>query len=271
MLLALLVLLATIIVCLAGAIGVMLAWHALRIRSLYAIPVRPLLVATAVEQIPPDLAGFLAQVVPTLHELGFVTVASVHAPQMLETVAWTQVLFVRQDRGDRASVMLLRPNVALTAMALAASPPVLIFATELPDGRSVKTSTHDPASSPPAPAPPLSSSSPPQPTTLHDRIITLYDRHRADVDRTLGPGAHGLFPEPGSEIVWLRQRAGAIAESLAEHCRFIPTADAESFRPPWSLALRAAWAATWARSTRPRSLGFEVAPPPAAPSSQNSR
>lgn len=247
---------AAIAVCLLATVGVMLAFHTLRVRAGFAIPARPQLVPTAAEQIPPDLAGFLAQVVPALHEFGFETVASVHAPQMLATVTWTQVLFIRRDRGDRASVMLLRATTIATS-ALAAAPPELVFATELPDGRSVKTSTHQHQQQQPPPPPP---------PHLHDRVVTLYAQHRADVEQTLGSGAVGAIPQPGEEVPWLQARAGVIAAALAEHNAFVPAADGASFRPPWALALRAAWQAICARGIRRRALGFDVVVVPAAAS-----
>jgi hypothetical protein len=233
----------TAVLCVTSAIAVMLALHTTHIRHALASPARPLLVATAAEQIPPDLAEFLAQAVPALNKLGFAAVASVHAPQMVASITWTQVLFLRRDRGDRASVMLLRPMNS-TARALAASPPALMFATELADGRSVKTGTRHAISSP----------------TAHDDIGTLYAKHRGDVDQQLGGDAIGLMPGPGEEIAWLQARAGAIAGVLAEMCGFSAAADGESFRPPWRLAVRAAWKELWARRSRPRTHGFEITP-----------
>ncbi len=250
MLLAVVILLLTIAICLIATIGVMLLFHTLRIRALFAIPAQPLLVPTAAEQVPPDMTEFLAQVVPALHELGFVAAASVHAPQMLATIAWTQVLFLRRDRGDRASVMLLRPPNA-NAAAIAAVPPALIFATELPDGRSVKTATQDASATP---------------TPLHDRVATLYAQHRADVAKELGADAVGIAPAPGEEIPWLQARAGVIATAMAEMNGFHPAADGASFRPPWPVAVRAAWRAVWERGGASRSLGFTVVPQPAVSS-----
>jgi hypothetical protein len=246
MIVAILALLLTMVVCVAGAISVMLVLHTLRIRAAYAIPAMPLLVPTVGEQIPPDLADFLAQVVPALHELGFVAVASVHAPQLLVTVAWTQVLFLRRDRGDRASVMLLRPRLA-DATAIAALRPALFFATELEDGRSVKTATQDASSTP---------------TPLHDRVATLYAQHRADVGKQLGDDAVGIAPAAGDEIVWLQARAGAVASTLAEQNGFIPLGSA--FYPPWGVAIRAGWKAIWARrKALPPAQGFAVVAAPA--------
>ena len=245
----LILIVAVIAACLVAVVGIMLAFHALRIRALYAIPAHPLLVPTSAEQIPPDLAEFLARVVPALHALAFETVASVHAPQIMATATWTQVLFIRRDRGDRASVMLLRPFALATPSGFVPAPPVLVFATELPDGRSVKTST------PPATAPP---------TGVTD-VPALYDMHRADVDKTLGPDARGDVPAAGEEIFWLQARAGLIAEALAEACRFIPARDAPVYRPPWPLALRVAWRAVWSYTPRARIVGFDVSPPAPAP------
>src|SRR4051794_31599162 len=108
MLLFFVTILVTAFVCVISAVAVMMVAFALRIRAASSIPAQPLLMPTAAAQIPPDVAEFLAAVVPALHELGFVAAASVHAPQMLVTVTWTQVLFLRRDRGDRASVLLLR-------------------------------------------------------------------------------------------------------------------------------------------------------------------
>jgi len=252
MIVAILVLVLTAAICVVGAVAVMLAFHTLRIRAAYAIPARPLLVPTTSEQIPADMAAFLAQVVPALHELGFVTVASVHAPQMLATIAWTQVLFLRYDRGDRASVMLLRPARTTTTVAdIAATPPALIFATELANGRSVKTATQQLGSDAP----------PPPPTPLpSDRVAELYARHRADVANQLGEAVVGIMPEPGQEILWLQARAGAIATSMAERCGYPAAADAASYRPPWPLAIRGAWKALWTPSRRVRTYGFDVAP-----------
>ena len=256
MLLGVAILIVTAAICVGGAIGVTLLIYTLRMRNLLAIPAQPILVPTAAEQIPADMADFLAQVVPALHELGFVAAASVHAPQMLASIAWTQVLFLRRDRGDRASILLLRsrmdPGEAKTRIA-----PALIFATELGDGRSVKTATQD-ASATPSP--------------LHDRVATLYAQHRADVASQLGDDAVGIAPEPGEEIPWLQARAGAIAGALAEKGGFLRAADGTSYRPPWPLAIRAAWRTIWSRGTRRRQQGFEVtssaAAPPVAPASR---
>jgi hypothetical protein len=231
----------TAVFCVTGAIGIMLALHTSEIREAFAIPARPLLVPTTTEQIPPDLAAFLAQVVPALNDLSFVAVASVHAPQMLASISWTQVLFLRRDRGDRASVMLLRAK----SSTLAATPPTLAFATELTDGRSVKTGMRQPASGSP---------------NLHDGVAALYRKHRTDVDRQLGGDAIGLMPELGDEIAWLQARAGAIASVLAKDVGFIETADGQLFRPPWRWAMRAAWKELWTRRPRARRQGFEITP-----------
>jgi hypothetical protein len=247
----------TAALCIASAIAVMFAIYAVRIRTASSIPAQPLLVPTAAEQIPPDMAEFLAEVVPALHELGFVAAASVHAPQLLAMVAWTQVLFLRRDRGDRASVLLLRPKTA-TERSIAATPPALIFATELSDGRSVKTVTREPLPASGA------SSSPSPPLSLHDRVTTLYARHRADVEQQLGHDVIGLAPEIGEEIPWLQARAGAVAGNLAEHCGYVAAADRSAYRPPWRVVIRVAWKTLWTRGARRERQGFEVATPPAA-------
>jgi hypothetical protein len=231
----------TAVVCVTGAFAIMLAVTTSHIRQAYAIPARPLLMPTTTEQIPPDLAAFLAQVVPALNDLGFAAVASVHAPQMLASISWTQILFIRGERGDRASVMLLRANRG----TLAATPPTLAFATELPDGRSVKTGMRQPASGS---------------ANLHDGIAALYRKHRTDVDRQLGGDAIGLIPEPGDEIAWLQARAGAIASVLAKDVGFVEAAEGQSFRPPWRWAMRVAWKELWTRRARARRQGFEITP-----------
>ena len=243
MLLAVAILILTLAICVSAAIGVMLTFYTFRIRATYAIPAVPLLVPTAAEQIPPDMAEFLAAVVPALNELGFIGVASVHAPQMIASIAWTQVLFIRRDRGDRASVVALRLRSGNPASTNNAARPALMFATELADGRSVKTATQDASSAP---------------TPLRDRVATLYAQHRADVAKQLGKDAVGMAPAPGDEVAWLQARAGAVAGALAEKSGMVFAADGAGWRPPWRLAIRAAWRTLWMRGTVRRPQGFEV-------------
>ena len=60
-----------------AAVCVRLAVGAARIREALKIPAVPMLVPTSAEQVPAELAAFLAEVVPALSQLGFVAVASV--------------------------------------------------------------------------------------------------------------------------------------------------------------------------------------------------
>ena len=211
---------------------------ALRLR--FRIPASPQLTATLAEQVPPELAEFVQKVAPQLEQLGFIAVASVHAPQLTNILSWTQVLFVQRVRGDRASILYLRPmHPALVGRG---TPPALAFATESPDGRSVKTETR----------------------TVDGPVADVYERHRRDVAAQFGENVVGVVPEPGEELPWLQQRAAIIAKTVAEKSHFALDARGEYFLPPWRRVYRAAWKVMWIfRPHRPR--GFDVVSAPTKP------
>src|SRR5438094_383647 len=109
-----------------------------------------------------------------------------HAPELASMLTWTQVLFIHRERGDRASVMYLRP----TSVGWAGrSHPTLAFATEWSDGRSVKTNLKQPSET---------------------AVMELYECHCCDVEAQRGPATEmrGIVPEPGGEAQWLSERAG---------------------------------------------------------------
>src|SRR5438093_10745923 len=127
------------LVLVAAAVGVHWVRIACRLRQRFRIPAAPTMTDTQAEHVPPELAAFVARVAPELERAGFTAAASVHAPELAHSFAWTQVLFLNRPRGDRASIMCLRRS-SLAEAAESRGPTItLAFATELPDGRSVRT------------------------------------------------------------------------------------------------------------------------------------
>ena len=222
----------------ATMIGARWIRTAVILRRTIVIPVKPTLVETHEDQMPSEMKQTLAQVVPALQRLGFTIAANMHAPELARLVTWTQVLFIHRERGDRASVMHLR--AINPRMEGGHRPPSLGFATEAPDGRSVKTSLVDP---------------------VEVSVESLYQRHRCDVDAKLGPTVRGVVPEPGKEAQWLTERAGTIAQSIARQSFFALDRDGLHYRPTWRRALRMGWLLVWARREK---QGFDVLPPAAS-------
>jgi hypothetical protein len=202
------------------------------VRRINRIPQSPRLEPTRAEHIPAELAALLQSVVPQLERLGFAPAASVHAPDMAPLVTWTQVLFIHRQRGDRASLMWLRRALPERKHI---RQPELAFATELPDGRSVKTGTRAPLAD--------------------DALDDLYRHHRAEVKSQLGSDVRGVVPDAGTETAWLAERAAAIAAEIARASHFGP-ARRGYFRPSFRSNLKVVWQAVWAK--REPKPGFEV-------------
>src|SRR5439155_25711162 len=115
-----------------------------------------------------------------------------------------------RDRGERASILHLRPMTPALVRDGGAAAPALAFATELADGRSVKTQTR----------------------SADEPVAEFYERHRREVAAKLGENAIGGVPEAGKELPWLQERAGRVVASLAKRSGFVVDASGESFYPP---------------------------------------
>ena len=170
---------------------------------------------------------------PALELLGFTIAANMHAPELASMLTWTQVLFIHRERGDRASVMYLRP----TSVGWAGrSHPTLAFATEWSDGRSVKTNLKQPSET---------------------AVMELYECHCCDVEAQRGPATEmrGIVPEPGGEAQWLSERAGLIAGSIAKDSSYVLDRDGVRYRPGWRRAFAGAWKLMWMKR---RKRGFHA-------------
>jgi hypothetical protein len=221
-------------------LAVALPWfrRVMVVRRTNRIQQRPILVETREDQVPPELAAVLAAGAPALRKLGFEPVASVHAPSFGSALTWTQVLFIRKDSGDRASVLMVgrTPKFA----HLGPLRPLFIFATESPDGRTVKTPVEDSG-------------------LLETKVIEMFEKHRRDVVATFGSELRGVVPSAEAARPWLQDRAEMMAAQIAKKESFKLDRTAKLYRPSWSLAARTAWKMLWAKKRRvPK--GFEIVP-----------
>jgi hypothetical protein len=233
---------------LVGFLFVALVWAAAVAFTLVAnVPVirRRKWVAPTPDVIPvtddvlsPIMRILTTQLAPRLTDAGFQRVAGLHAPGFSGSGAWTQILYLNRESGERASFMQSATQGDNTAN--------LFMATELESLNTVVTGL------PPGPV-------------MHGEDVSgllpdLLVRHRQRVAEavgrdSIGPPPRGLLPEPGREFEWLTQRVEVAARVAAEasNYRFDPRRGV--FALSWPAVLRLAFR----RRRNPMgSRGFEV-------------
>jgi hypothetical protein len=199
----------------------------------------PHVVPVTDDMLSPIMRILITQLGPRLADVGFQRVGALHAAGFSGSGAWTQILYVNRETGERASFMQSARDGDNTAN--------LVMATELESVNTVITGL------------------PPGPVMVGEDVSGLFPellvRHRQRLaeavghDDSMGPRPRGLLPEPGREFEWLTQRVELAARGAANasNYRFDPRRGV--FTLSWPAVLRLAFRR---RRTPTGSRGFEV-------------
>lgn len=198
----------------------------------------PRVVPVTDDMLSPIMRILTTQLGPRLADAGFQRVAGLHAAGFCGSGAWTQILYLNRETGERASFMQSARDGDNTAN--------LVMVTELESVNTVITGL------------------PPGPVMEGEDVSGLFPellvRHRQRLGEAIGhdsiePPPRGLLPEPGREFEWLTQRVELAARSAANdsNYRFDPRRGV--FMLSWPAVLRLAFRRRQT-STGPR--GFEV-------------
>lgn len=198
---------------LTGLLLALLVIGPMEYRRRVRISVNPAILPTTDGDVPPAIRAMVARAVAALTALQFSAVANVHAPRFGTTMRWTQVLFLRREAGDRASVMCLQEGKVLF--------PNVVFATEFSDGHVVRTPYQGPLEA--------------------MDVEALYRQHRSAVEQASASHVGRVLPPPGDEVPWLCGRANLVAAGVARRVGFELDGSGEWYIPPWSIARKRVW------------------------------